>query len=411
MVQSIMCDPKICAKSELMSLSTKKPSEQKKKSIEKIPQLDGGDDKISAVNRKSNRKKNQDDIKKDENTPINEINIRENEPGTSKKSFTIQKNENCLKNLFSPRKTRSMRKEHLPNSKMAEQTSNKVENNEKLVGNSVAINSTEHSSNDKQSKGKNDLQKNTLKVFSPRRLRSRSRSAEQSVAQISKPNLKNLSKKREFSEKRETETKKMRVEEKSMHNNKKRGASNDDGPKNNKSQRIHNNEFDSDAESLKYFKTTKTTSKKTNKNCLQSSSSKIIDRRILSSDDEKDDGKKIENTRGINIWVEVYSEKEEKWIAIDVYNNKIDCVNFICKKATHPIVYVFAWNNDNSIKDISARYCTNLNTAIRKMRVDRDYLHSILEPFVGVRSTRDMKEDDELNKLQLEKPLPTSIAE
>jgi hypothetical protein len=31
---------------------------------------------------------------------------------------------------------------------------------------------------------------------------------------------------------------------------------------------------------------------------------------------------------------------------------------------------VVAWNNDNTLKDITKRYCTNFNTVTRKLRID-----------------------------------------
>lgn len=57
-----------------------------------------------------------------------------------------------------------------------------------------------------------------------------------------------------------------------------------------------------------------------------------IDRRILSSDDEEQDS--IEdgisnNTNNMNFWVEAYAEKEKKWIPIDPVKKKVDAIDFI----------------------------------------------------------------------------------
>lgn len=103
--------------------------------------------------------------------------------------------------------------------------------------------------------------------------------------------------------------------------------------------------------------------------------------------------------------------QDQRWIAVDVFKEKVDCIKDIIKRATHPCVYVFAFNNDNSLKDVSARYCPNLCTTIRKMRVDSKYLSSIIQKYQGVKTSRDNQEDDELNSLLIEKPMPTSIAQ
>jgi xeroderma pigmentosum group C-complementing protein len=163
---------------------------------------------------------------------------------------------------------------------------------------------------------------------------------------------------------------------------------------------------DSD-DSLKYFK--KKSLKKIPK---QSSSTTTIDRRVLSSDSDVEAAAQpslSKNSKRIDIWVEVYSEKDERWVTIDVFKNKVDCVSEIIKAATHPMIYVFAWNNDNSLKDVSHRYCPNLNTITRKLRVEPKYLASVIGQFAGQKTARDVKEDNELNKLQLKIPMPTSL--
>jgi xeroderma pigmentosum group C-complementing protein len=138
---------------------------------------------------------------------------------------------------------------------------------------------------------------------------------------------------------------------------------------------------------------------------------------VLSSEDEDADTaiasqqEPLKNNKRIDIWVEVYSEKDERWLAIDVLKNKVNCIPEIIKAATNPMIYVFAWNNDNSLKDVSHRYCPNLNTVTRKLRVDRKYLESVIGQFAGQKTARDIKEDDQLTKLQLKIPMPTSIAQ
>lgn len=249
----------------------------------------------------------------------------------------------------------------------------------------------------------------TLKVFSPRRLRSRSRSNEEASSKdvVKKPNLKNLTdRKRPSSAKEEIAPKKSKIPAAA----KKRPANDAEAVKAKKAKPSDGSEADTESGdesegSAKLFKS------KTKSTCRPSLP---IDRRVLSSISEDETGPPTspsKKTKGVDIWVEVYSEKDERWVAIDVMRGKVDSVKEIIKAATHPMVYVFAWNNDKSLKDVSARYCPSLNTTVRKMRVEPPYLNSIVHQFAGVKTSRDVKEDDELNQLMFAKPMPKSISE
>ena len=257
--------------------------------------------------------------------------------------------------------------------------------------------------------------KDTLQVFSPKRLRNRSRSDDETARSSTKPNLENLkiaqTRKRLSAAKDEEETKKIKVAPKAAGTKRSAAAGISEVTKKKKAKtEEEDKDYEGDTdESEKLFKQK---SKKTAK----ANTSVVIDRRVLSSDSEGEAGPSTSSSspkksKGIDIWVEVYSEKDQRWIPIDVLKGKVDSVKDIVKAATHPMVYVFAWNNDNTIKDVSARYCPNLNTTVRKMRVEVNYLNSILSRFEGVKTARDLKEDGELNMLQIQKPMPTSIAE
>lgn len=327
--------------------------------------------------------------------------------------------------VFSPRKTRSTSRDASPQPGTSKQTvsTNKNSKSKPPINAPQSLNKKEKVEEVK----KTDL----LQVFSPRRLRSRSRSndepLEESAASTSKkPNLKTLQKsqdrkrpaavvekidnkkakiipsaagKKRPAEKEEVQSKKAKTSDKET-NKKIAEKSENDGE-----------EFEPESDdSIKYFKDVK---KNTTKKKSKPSTSAPIDRRVLSSDSEHEaePASPSKQSKGIDIWVEVYSEKDERWIAIDVMRGKVDCVKEIIKTATHPMTYVFAWNNDKSLKDVSARYCASLNTVVRKLRVDSKYLETILLQFAGQKTSRDIKEDNELNKLQLEKPMPTSIAQ
>lgn len=54
------------------------------------------------------------------------------------------------------------------------------------------------------------------------------------------------------------------------------------------------------------------------------------DRRLLSTDvDEEDEAKPKRNDKAVDIWVEVYSEAEEQWMAVDLFKKKVHCIDAI----------------------------------------------------------------------------------
>ncbi|KAF2894976.1 hypothetical protein ILUMI_11209 [Ignelater luminosus] len=134
-----------------------------------------------------------------------------------------------------------------------------------------------------------------------------------------------------------------------------------------------------------------------------------VKRRVRVKKDDDDEEQK--QKKGVDVWVEVFLESEEKWISADVTKGKVHCIRELYTRASHPIMYIVAWNNDNSLKDITQRYCPNWNTVTRKLRIDNKWWQKTLKPFEGRKIARDREEDEELARLQLEQPLPTSIAE
>ncbi|PSN56147.1 hypothetical protein C0J52_03340 [Blattella germanica] len=138
----------------------------------------------------------------------------------------------------------------------------------------------------------------------------------------------------------------------------------------------------------------------------KSSSGKPFDRRVLSSDSASSgDGKTKKKVRkGYDVWTEVFLEEEERWISVDVATAKLLCVEELHKKATQPVTYVLAFNNDLTLKDVTCRYCAQFTTITRKLRVDEGWWKRSLRPFHTPRTALDREEDEELNRLMLELP-------
>uniref|UniRef100_A0A182PZV5 Rad4 beta-hairpin domain-containing protein n=1 Tax=Anopheles farauti TaxID=69004 RepID=A0A182PZV5_9DIPT len=121
------------------------------------------------------------------------------------------------------------------------------------------------------------------------------------------------------------------------------------------------------------------------------------------------DGKK--KGMGVDYWVEVFCEHEDKWITIDVLHGDVYKLEDIVKQATQPIVYVFAWNNDGTIKDVSPRYISRLGSKKSKLRVEDEWLEKTLRPYRGKRTKRDLIEDVKFDRLLNKRPFPEQITE
>ncbi|XP_068627766.1 DNA repair protein complementing XP-C cells homolog [Battus philenor] len=144
------------------------------------------------------------------------------------------------------------------------------------------------------------------------------------------------------------------------------------------------------------FKPVKSSSKPT--------TSRRIDRRVLSQDDDA-------TAKRIDVWCEVYVEELEEWVAVDIIRNKMHCVNEIYARATHPVTYIVGWDNNNYLKDLTRRYVPQWNTVTRKQRVENAWWNTAVQPWLGPKNARDREEDERLDRMQLEAPLPKTISE
>uniref|UniRef100_W8AP99 DNA repair protein complementing XP-C cells n=1 Tax=Ceratitis capitata TaxID=7213 RepID=W8AP99_CERCA len=139
---------------------------------------------------------------------------------------------------------------------------------------------------------------------------------------------------------------------------------------------------------------------------------KPVDRRVLSSDEEESTGGAVKrNPTAADMWIEVWSDAEEQWVCIELFKGKLHSVEAIRKAASSNLAYVFAFQNDLSIKDVTARYCPDWTKTVRKSRVERAWLEAAFTPYYGQRTARDIREDQELRRIHEEKPMPTSIAD
>ncbi|XP_041760535.1 DNA repair protein complementing XP-C cells homolog [Anopheles merus] len=139
---------------------------------------------------------------------------------------------------------------------------------------------------------------------------------------------------------------------------------------------------------------------------------KLLKNPVLSTDDDEN-STKTSSCNKLNLWIEAFAEEEQCWIPLDVTRGLMECVNEIVQQASTPMLYVLAWNNDGSIKDISARYCADYLTVTIKHRIMQQWMDNVLGPFRGGKqcAARDAAEDRELNRILEERPLPRTVAE
>jgi len=116
----------------------------------------------------------------------------------------------------------------------------------------------------------------------------------------------------------------------------------------------------------------------------------------------------VKDNKEMYYWVEVYLQKEKKWIPVDVLTGKVNNPSDIESRVPKPVMYVFAVNSGGRIKDVTMKYCSNFLTSSKKLRIDQKWLDKTLRPYLD---TDNDKEDREMIKKSEEAPLPTSVAQ
>ncbi|XP_073431101.1 DNA repair protein complementing XP-C cells isoform X2 [Dendrobates tinctorius] len=132
--------------------------------------------------------------------------------------------------------------------------------------------------------------------------------------------------------------------------------------------------------------------------------------KIISTDDD-DEVTLPTPTRGSDQWVEVYLEKEEKWVCVDCVYGTVNQPSLCFKAATKPVTYIVGIDTTGHVKDVTQRYDPEWMTRTRKRRVDTEWWEQTLLPYKSTDSTREDKEDVEFEAKLLNQRLPTSITE
>uniref|UniRef100_A0A8C5SWF4 XPC complex subunit, DNA damage recognition and repair factor n=1 Tax=Laticauda laticaudata TaxID=8630 RepID=A0A8C5SWF4_LATLA len=141
--------------------------------------------------------------------------------------------------------------------------------------------------------------------------------------------------------------------------------------------------------------------------CSSNSSKKK--NKIISSDEEEEQRSVV--SRGTDYWVEVFLEREDRWLCVDCIHGNVGHPLECFKYASKPVCYIIGIDDSGFVKDVTQRYDPGWMTATRKCRVDAQWWEETLEPYKSSFVERDAKEEKEfLAKLQ-DQPLPKSISE
>jgi xeroderma pigmentosum group C-complementing protein len=120
-------------------------------------------------------------------------------------------------------------------------------------------------------------------------------------------------------------------------------------------------------------------------------------------------------------WLEVLDEAHQKWLPVDpLVTHTIAKPHFLeppANDAENALTYVFAFESDGVVRDVTRRYTKHWAAKILKSRVESTpggelWLRKALRPYSrGFKSDLDQIEDVELANLEAKEGMPTSIAD
>ncbi|EMP35597.1 DNA repair protein complementing XP-C cells [Chelonia mydas] len=131
--------------------------------------------------------------------------------------------------------------------------------------------------------------------------------------------------------------------------------------------------------------------------------------KIISSDDDGE--QEVVKVTGTDQWLEIFVEREDRWVCVDCVRGIVGQPSLCFKYATKPVSYIVGIDSNGHVKDVTQRYDPAWMTSTRKCRVDPQWWEDTLEPYRSPFVEREKKEEREfLVKLQ-DQPLPTAIGE
>uniref|UniRef100_A0A8C6G212 p125 n=1 Tax=Moschus moschiferus TaxID=68415 RepID=A0A8C6G212_MOSMO len=112
---------------------------------------------------------------------------------------------------------------------------------------------------------------------------------------------------------------------------------------------------------------------------------------------------------GVDQWLEVFSEREEKWVCVDCVHGVVGQPLTCYQHATKPVTYIVGIDSAGCVRDVTPRYDPAWLTATRRSRVDAAWWAQTLRPYRSPLVDRELREDQEFQAKHLDQPLPTVI--
>ncbi|KAL8583477.1 hypothetical protein ACOMHN_044835 [Nucella lapillus] len=137
-------------------------------------------------------------------------------------------------------------------------------------------------------------------------------------------------------------------------------------------------------------------------------SKKKTNRKVLSEDSGSEE---LIASKGRDYWLEVYLPRQSKWFCVDCIRCVVGKPYVTSASASKPLLYVLGFENDGSVKDITAKYAPRWLSHTRKQRVDSDWWRESLEPYSSTNAALDDLENRDIKDHLVQCPLPTSIGD
>lgn len=116
-------------------------------------------------------------------------------------------------------------------------------------------------------------------------------------------------------------------------------------------------------------------------------------KRKMPVDGEEADGRRA---AGVDQWLEVFSEQEEKWVCVDCVHGVVGQPLTCYQYATKPVTYIVGIDSDGWLRDVTQRYDPAWMTVTRKCRVDAAWWAETLRPYRSPLVEREQQEDQEV---------------
>ncbi|KAL1427533.1 hypothetical protein MTO96_017238 [Rhipicephalus appendiculatus] len=111
----------------------------------------------------------------------------------------------------------------------------------------------------------------------------------------------------------------------------------------------------------------------------------------------------------IEHWIEVFTPKDSKWIAVDVVHGSVGSITE--SNIREPLYYVLSFDNNNKVKDVTRKYASGWLTTVKKKRIDPKWWEESLKPFSPSDCERERVENTQIQSKLQRQPMPASIAE